>query len=272
MIDKRKLAAIGLAAFTSLAITVSQSAQAQGLNITCNTNADTATNLCDDDDVAEVEDFVNSTQNDLDAAEAAIDANTDLINQNAADQAVTDVAQDQALADAVANQALTDAAQDDAIAQNAEDITGLDTRVTQNEEDIATNTANIDTNTTNIQTNTDSIEINATNIQTNADNIQTNADNIAANAEGIAQNAADISDLRTDLNRGLAMANAMEVFAPDPGSDFRMNIGSGFHDGEAAFGITGSGRIGATGNTVLYFGIAGAEGTTGGKAGISFQW
>jgi len=272
MIDTTRLAAIGLAAFTSMAIAVPQSAQAQNLDITCNTSADTATNLCDDDDMADVEDFVNSTQNDLDAAEVEIDANTDLINRNAADQAVTDAAQDQALADAVADQTVTDAAQDAAIAQNAEDITDLDTRVTDNEEDIATNAANIETNTTNIQANTDNIAINATNIQTNTDNIQTNADNIATNAEGIAQNAADISDLRTDLNRGLAMANAMEVFAPDPGSDFRMNIGTGFHDGEAAFGITGAGRIGATGNTVLYFGIAGAEGTTGGKAGISFQW
>ena len=102
MIDKTRLAAIGLAAFTSLAITVPQSAHAQSLDITCNTSADTATNLCDDDDMADVEDFVNDIQNDLNSAEQAISDNTDLINQNATDQANTDAAQDQALADVVA--------------------------------------------------------------------------------------------------------------------------------------------------------------------------
>lgn len=346
MIYRITPAAIGFAAFAALSIAAPHAVQAQSLNITCNANADGATNLCDDNDMAEVEDFVNDTQDDLNTAEEAIAANTDLINDNAEDQADTDAAQDQALADAVtdqaaadanqdqalanavADQADTDEAQDEAIAQNANDIGDLDDRVTANEGNIDANTATnttqqteidantatnaaqqteidantatnatqqteIDANTatnaaqqTEIDTNTagvaanlatnnaQQIEIdrNTTDIANNATNIQANTDNIATNTADIAQNAADIADLRTDLNQGLAMANAMEVFAPDPGSNFRMNVGTGFHDGEAAFGITGSGRVGATGNTILYFGVAGAEGTTAGKAGISFQW
>ena len=67
------------------------------------------------------------------------------------------------------------------------------------------------------------------------------------------------------------MANAMEVFAPDVGSNFRMNLGTGYYDGTTALGVTISGRLQESG-TILYLGAARAGGTSSGKAGVSFQW
>ena len=166
------------------------------------------------------------------------------------------------------------------------DMTAVETVVNQNEADIATNLATNNTQQTEIDANTSGVATNlATNnaqqieIDANTTNIATNAANIATNTADIATNAADIvdlqdglADLRTDMNQGLAMANAMEVFAPDPGSNFRLNVGTGYNDGEVALGVTGSGRIGAAGSTIVYIGVAASEDTTAGKAGVSFQW
>ena len=187
------------------------------------------------------------------------------------------------------------------------DMTAVETVVNQNEADIATNLATNNTQQTEIDANTSGVAANlatnnaqqieidantsgvaanlATNnaqqieIGANTTNIATNAANIATNTADIATNAADIvdlqdglADLRTDMNQGLAMANAMEVFAPDPGSNFRLNVGTGYNDGEVALGVTGSGRIGAAGSTIVYIGVAASEDTTAGKAGVSFQW
>ena len=109
------------------------------------------------------------------------------------------------------------------------------------------------------------------NISANRTAIATNAGDIAANTTAIEDLKIDFAGLRTEVSQGFAMANAMEVFAPDPGSNFRLNVGTGFHNGETAFGITGAGRVGGNG-TLVYFGAAGVEGTMAGKAGVSFQW
>ena len=166
------------------------------------------------------------------------------------------------------------------------DMTEVETVVNQNEADIAANLATNNAQQTEIDANTSGVAANlATNnaqqteIDVNTTNIAANAANIATNTADIATNAADIvdlqdglADLRTDMNQGLAMANAMEVFAPDPGSNFRLNVGTGYNDGEVALGVTGSGRIGAAGSTIVYIGVAASENTTAGKAGVSFQW
>ena len=72
--------------------------------------------------------------------------------------------------------------------------------------------------------------------------------------------------------KAAATAMAMDVFLPDPGKKFRVNVGGGFYDSESAVGITGAGRI--TENVALYFGVAsdvdGDE--VGAKVGMSFQW
>jgi len=76
------------------------------------------------------------------------------------------------------------------------------------------------------------------------------------------------------MNDGLAISNAMEVFLPDPGSKFRLNVGFGHFGGTTAFGVTGSGRVDDRG-TAVYFGVAGVPGSgssVGAKAGVSFQW
>ena len=125
---------------------------------------------------------------------------------------------------------------------------------------------------TNIQTNAANIATNVTNIQTNANNIATNAADIATNAADIVDLQDGLAELRGDLNTGLAIANAMEVFAPDPGSNFRLNVGTGFHDGEAAVAVTAAGRVGPAGDTIVYLGVGAADGVAGGKAGVSFQW
>lgn len=72
--------------------------------------------------------------------------------------------------------------------------------------------------------------------------------------------------------KAAATAMAMDVFLPDPGKKFRVNVGGGFYDSESAVGITGAGRV--TENVALYFGVAadvdGDE--VGAKVGMSYQW
>jgi autotransporter adhesin len=94
---------------------------------------------------------------------------------------------------------------------------------------------------------------------------------VEQNTSAIADLSAELSDLRSDMAEGFAMANAMEVFAPDVGSNFRMNVGSGYYGGTTALGLTIAGRLNG-GGTIVYLGAARAGGTTSGKAGVSFQW
>ena len=72
--------------------------------------------------------------------------------------------------------------------------------------------------------------------------------------------------------RGIAISNAMEVFLPDPGKKFRLNLGMGYYKDQTALGVTGSGRL--PDDIGLYLG-AGSDSSfkeVGGKAGVSFQW
>jgi autotransporter adhesin len=78
--------------------------------------------------------------------------------------------------------------------------------------------------------------------------------------------------MENDAYRGIAIGNAMEVFLPDPGKKFRLNLGMGYYKDRTALGLTGSGRL--TEDIGLYIG-AGSDSSfkeVGGKAGISFQW
>ena len=74
------------------------------------------------------------------------------------------------------------------------------------------------------------------------------------------------------VGRGVATANAMQVLLPDPGKQFRLNLGAGYYMGETAIGLTGSGRISE--HVGFYFGVGGDTDfqEVGGKAGISVQW
>lgn len=148
---------------------------------------------------------------------------------------------------------------------NDGDISNLDGRVTVNEGDIVALDGRVTTNEGDIASNLAAIGANEARITTNETNIATNTTNIAVNA-------ADIAALRGGLSSGLAMSNAMEVFLPDPGAQYRLTAGVGYHDGETAYGVTGAGRI--SGGTALYFGVAtdSAFDTIAGKAGISWQW
>jgi ECM component-binding autotransporter adhesin len=296
-----KILSAGFAAFVALSIAAPQTAQAQDLNVTCDSSYGDeggATNICDDGDMTEVEAAVNANAEAISEAVTALEGADDAQDEANAD---ANGVQDQALADAIAEQADTDNAQDeanadangvqdqalaDAIAEqvdtdNAQDEANADANDAQDQvnaaanaaqdEEIGNNAAGVAQNLATNNTQQTQIDTNIGNIATNTGNIATNADNIATNSAGIALNAADIADLRTDLNQGLAMANAMVVFAPDPGSNFRMNVGTGFHEGETAFGVTGTGRINDNG-TLVYFGLAGSEGATAGKLGVSIQW
>jgi hypothetical protein len=77
---------------------------------------------------------------------------------------------------------------------------------------------------------------------------------------------------RDEAFRGIAIGNAMEVFLPDPGRNFRLNFGMGFYKDQAALGLTGSGRFGE--DVGLYFGVGSDTSfeDVGGKAGVSLQW
>ncbi|MEH6544751.1 MAG: YadA C-terminal domain-containing protein [Porticoccaceae bacterium] len=99
-----------------------------------------------------------------------------------------------------------------------------------------------------------------------------NRTNIAANTAAIQVLDKRVDRLEDKAMRGIAISNAMQVFLPDPGKNFRMTVGGGFYGGAQAIGLTGSGRV--TEDTAVYFGIgtdtSGLE--FGGKVGISFQW
>jgi autotransporter adhesin len=78
--------------------------------------------------------------------------------------------------------------------------------------------------------------------------------------------------IEDDAYRGIAIANAMEVFLPDPGKKFRLNLGMGYYKDQTALGLTGSGRL--TEDIGLYIG-AGSDSSfkeVSGKAGVSIQW
>jgi autotransporter adhesin len=91
-------------------------------------------------------------------------------------------------------------------------------------------------------------------------------------SEGDAVNVRQFNLLEEKAHRGIAIANAMEVFLPDPGKSFRLNIGGGYYGNQGAVGLTGAGRI--TEDTSIYIGVGsdvdGEE--VGGKIGVSFQW
>ena len=93
-----------------------------------------------------------------------------------------------------------------AISENADDITALDGRVTQNEEDIAANTTMIGENRGMIMTNAENIATNATNIATNTTMIGENRGMIETNAEGIMTNAGHIME-----NRGMIEMNSASI-------------------------------------------------------------
>lgn len=131
---------------------------------------------------------------------------------------------------------------------------------------INNNRADIDTlitTTNNHETRITSLEGAVSDHETRISEIETD---IAALTGGM-------TNLREDMTAGIAMANAMDVFLPDPGASFRLNVGIGHFGGTNAFGITGSGRLG-DGDTAVYFGASKVSGNSlvGAKAGISFQW
>ncbi len=93
------------------------------------------------------------------------------------------------------------------------DIEGLDGRVGDNEDDIATNAENIKTNTADIATNAENIKTNTDNIATNAEGIMTNAGNISMNAEDIMTNSGNIAMNAEDImtNSGNIAMNAEDI-------------------------------------------------------------
>jgi len=98
------------------------------------------------------------------------------------------------------------------------------------------------------------------------------AETDAANVGQLAAIKDRVEVIEQDAYRGIAISNAMEVFLPDPGKNFRLNLGMGYYKDQTALGVTGSGRL--TEDIGLYLG-AGSDSSfkeVGGKAGVSFQW
>jgi autotransporter adhesin len=99
-----------------------------------------------------------------------------------------------------------------------------------------------------------------------------NVGQLAVVNDRVAANEGQIAAIEGNAYRGIAISNAMEVFLPDPGKKFRLNLGMGFYKDQTAMGVTGSGRL--TDDIGLYLG-AGSDSSfkeVGGKAGVSFQW
>jgi len=264
MTSLMKSPVVGFAALAALSVSTPVPLQAQSLDVTCAFGIDLPfgfgtipTPLCDNTDMTEVETVVNQNEADIaanlatnNAQQTEIDANTSGVAANLATNNAQQTEIDANTSGVAANLATNNAQQ-----------TEIDANTSGVAANLATNNAQ--------QT---EIDVNTTNIAANAANIATNTADIATNAADIVDLQDGLADLRTDMNQGLAMANAMEVFAPDPGSNFRLNVGTGYNDGEVALGVTGSGRIGAAGSTIVYIGVAASENTTAGKAGVSFQW
>lgn len=200
---------------------------------------------------------------------------------------------------------LADGTMGSRIDKNEEDIGMLDGRVTQNETDIASNTAAIGVNAGNITANAANILANAGNIADNAGNIMTNmtaigenyahieenhgmimtnaaaiADNhanIAANNGMIMQNSGMISDNRAmimenremmdTLKAGIASAVAMAGM-PEIG-DRGVSVGAGTYDGESAIavGVHFSGE-----NSRFKVGISSADGETSASVGAGWSF
>ena len=89
-----------------------------------------------------------------------------------------------------------------------DDVTGLQSQIDENADDIATNAADIATNVGAIGTNAGDITTNAGGITTNAGGITTNAGGITTNAADITTNAGDIA-----TNAGNIATNAADIAA-----------------------------------------------------------
>ena len=115
-----------------------------------------------------------------------------------------------------------------------------------------------------------------TNFDMGGNRIQNLAPGVAASDAATVGQVRDVEslaeDIRVEARRGVAIASAMEVLLPDPGKQFRVNLGGGYFNGETAVGLTGSGRINR--DVAMYFGLGTdtAFRESAGKIGISYQW
>ena len=87
-----------------------------------------------------------------------------------------------------------------------------------------------------------------------------------------AVNRRQLDAVQEEARRGVAIAAALDTSLPDPGRNFRVNVGGGYYNGESAIGITGAGRI--NDQVALYFGLGSDTGfnETAAKVGVSYQW
>ena len=95
-----------------------------------------------------------------------------------------------------------------------------------------------------------------------------NVSQLNENANAISENSRDIDR----LERGVAAALALDVFLPDPGKQFRVNLGAGHFRGATALALTGTGRIVEDVGAYLGVGCDTSFRDCGYKAGVSFQW
>ena len=115
----------------------------------------------------------------------------------------------------------------------SEQMTGLDTRITTNTENIKKNTEDIKTNTENIKTNTENIKTNTENIKTNTENIKTNTENIA-----VLNGRVDRLDTRVDrVGAGAAALAGLHPLDYDPENKWDFAAGYGNYNGANAVAI-----------------------------------
>ena len=87
-----------------------------------------------------------------------------------------------------------------------------------------------------------------------------------------AVNLRTLNDVRAEALKGVAIAQAMETFLPDPDKRYRLTVGAGYYKRFGAIGVTGSGFLDEKG-TALYFGVGAADDSTwSAKAGVSWQF
>jgi hypothetical protein len=179
----------------------------------------------------------------------------------------------------VANNVLNTTNNEAKIADNVSSITDNEAAIDVNSSSTAENKVAITDNVSSLTENAANIADNILSVADNASSITENEANIATNAMNIADNSGQIHVLNDRVEmlkekaiRGIAISNAMQVFLPDPGKSFRINLGGGFYGGAQAIGFTGAGRI--SDDTAVYFGVGRDSNAkeVGGKVGVSFQW
>jgi microcystin-dependent protein len=122
------------------------------------------------------------------------------------------------------------------VSTNASNIATNTSGVSTNASNIATNTSGVSTNASNIATNTSGVSTNASNIATNTSGVSTNASNIATNTSGVSTNASNIATNTSNIGTN---TTAIALNTAKTSTQWSNNSGDiYFNTGDVGIGVT----------------------------------